>query len=183
MWIFDISTFITVQTWFSSSQLSGLIQMRILVISTSFAKWDMNSAISTLRAIQIKLPIQIKNSGSRSDEGLGVRILGSHFFRKIHIRGVLTFWPWCYFLTLVSRLPAFSWPVLPLGVHRTPAAGELSPAELWWLMQAKSTFQSCSLLSTRHFNLALLLGIFCPRVVKHSVCLLCFHPLRCHYSC
>ena len=75
------------------------------------------------------------------------------------------------------------WPVLPLGVHRTPAAGELSPAELWWLMQAKSTFQSCSLLSTRHFNLALLLGIFCPRVVKHSVCLLCFHPLRCHYSC
>ena len=206
MWIFDISTFITVQTCFSLSQLSGLIQMRILVISTSCKdsrseprsgiptpnpdhefwfsifckKWDMNSAISTLRAIQIKLQIQIKNSGSRFDEGIEVRIFGSHFFRKIHIRGVLTFWPWCYFLTLVSRLPAFSWPVLPLGVHRTPAAGELSPAELWWLMQAKSTFQSCSLLSTRHFNLALLLGIICPRVVKHSVCLLCFHPLRCH---
>ena len=74
------------------------------------------------------------------------------FFKKIHIRGVLTFWPWCYFLTLVSRLPAFFWPVLPLGVHRTPAAGELSPAELWWPMQAKSTFQFCSLLSTLHFN-------------------------------
>ena len=107
------------------------------------------------------------------------------FFRKIHFRGVLTFWPWCYFLTLVSRLPAFSWPVLPLGVHRTPAAGELSPAELWWPMHAKSTFQSCSLLSTLHYvlTLVLLLGIFCPRVVKHSVCLLCFHSLRCHYSC
>ena len=107
------------------------------------------------------------------------------FFRKIYFRGVLTLWPWCDFLTLVSRLPAFSWPVLPLGVHRTPAAGELSPAELWWPMQAKSTFQSCSLLSTLHYvlTLVLLLGIFCPRVVKHSVCLLCFHPLRCHYSC
>ena len=141
MWVFDISTFITVQTWFSSSQLSGLIQMRILVISTSCKdsrseprsgiptpnpdhefwfsifckKWDMNSAISTLRAIQIKVQIQIQNSGSRSDEGLGVRILGSHFFRKIHIRGVLTFWPWCYFLTLVSRLPAFFGRSYPSG--------------------------------------------------------------------
>ena len=105
------------------------------------------------------------------------------FFRKIHIRGVLTFWPWCYFFDIGFQTASNFWPVLPLGVHRTPAAGELSPAELWWLMQAKSTFQSCSLLSTRHFNLALLLGIFCPRVVKHSVCLLCFHPLRCHYSC
>ena len=153
----------------------------------------MNSAISTLRAIQIKLQIQIQNSGSRSDEGIEVRIFWISFFRKIHIRGVLTFWPWCYFLTLVSGLSAFSWPVLPLGVHRTPAAGELSPAELWWPMQAKSTFQFCSLLSTLHFNffviiitfwlLVLLLGIFCPRVVKHSVCLLCFHSLRCHYSC
>ena len=74
------------------------------------------------------------------------------FFRKIYFRGVLTLWPWRYFLTLVSRLPAFSWPVLPLGVHRTPAAGELSPAELWWPMHAKSTFQSCSLLSTLHFK-------------------------------
>ena len=143
----------------------------------------MNSAISTLRAIQVKVQIQIKNSGSRSDEGIEVRIFWISFFRKIHIRGVLTFWPWCYFFDIGFQTASIFWPVLPLGVHRTPAAGELSPAELWWLMQAKSTFQSCSLLSTRHFNLALLLGTFCPRVVKHSVCLLCFHPLRCHYSC
>ena len=40
-------------------------------------------------------------------------------------------------LTLVLRFDigfqtaSIFWPVLPLGVHRTPAAGELSPAELW----------------------------------------------------
>ena len=80
----------------------------------------MNSAISTLRAIQITIQIQIKNSGSRSDEGLGVRILGSHFFRKIHIRGVLTFWPWCYFLTLVSGLSAFFGRSYPSACIRHP---------------------------------------------------------------
>ena len=37
------------------------------------------------------------------------------FFRKIHIRGVLTFWPWCYFLTLVSRLPAIFGRSYPSG--------------------------------------------------------------------
>ena len=149
MWIFDISTQITN---FGSKFRSG-----IPVLNPDHEFWFSilcKTAISTLRAIQIKLQIQIKNSGSRFDEGIEVRIFGSHFLRKIHIRGVLTFWPWCYFLTLVSRLPAFSWPVLPLGVHRTPAAGELSPAELWWPMHAKSTFQSCSLLSTLHFSFA-----------------------------
>ena len=53
----------------------------------------MNSAISTLRAIQIQIQIknsesqvQINNSESRFDEGIQMRIFGSHFFRKIHIR-------------------------------------------------------------------------------------------------
>ena len=59
-------------------------------------KWDINSAISTLRAIQM-------------------RIFGSHFLGKIHIRGVQTFWPWCYVLTLVSSLPAFFGRSYPSG--------------------------------------------------------------------
>ena len=49
------------------------------------------------------------------------------FFRKIHIRGVLTFWPWCYFLTLVSRLPAFFGRSYPSGCigHRPLVSSDL----------------------------------------------------------
>ena len=75
----------------------------IFVISTLRTNLDANSchlnllqreiwisAISTLRAIQIKIQIQIKNSGSRSDEGIEVRIFGSHFLGKFISE---EFWP------------------------------------------------------------------------------------------
>ena len=152
----------------------------------------MNSAISTLRAIQIKIQIQIKNSGSRSDEGIEVRIFWISFFRKIHIRGVLTFWPWCYFLTLVSRLPAFFGRSYPSGCigHRPLVSSALRSYGDRCRPRVPSNPAACfppfiSIFWHNYYvlTLVLLLGIFCPRVVKHSVCLLCFHPLRCHYSC
>ena len=152
----------------------------------------MNSAITTLRAIQVKVQIQIKNSGSRSDEGIEVRIFWISFFRKIHIRGVLTFWPWCYFLTLVSRLPAFFGRSYPSGCigHRPLVSSALRSYGDRCRPRVPSNPAACfppfiSILWPNYYvlTLVLLLGIFCPRVVKHSVCLLCFHPLCCHYSC
>ena len=109
------------------------------------------------------------------------------FFRKIHIRGVLTFWPWCYFLTLVSRLPAFFGRSYPSGCigHRPLVSLALRSYGDRCRPRVPSNPPFISIFWHNYYvlTLVLLLGIFCPRVVKHSVCLLCFHPLRCHYSC
>ena len=114
------------------------------------------------------------------------------FFRKIHIRGVLTFWPWCYFLTLVSRLPAIFCRSYPSGCigHRPLVSSALRSYGDRCRPRVPSNSAACfppfiSILQNDYYvmTLVLLLDIFCPRVVKHSVCLLCFHPLRCHYSC
>ena len=118
MWIFDISTQITN---FGSKFRSG-----IPVLNPDHEFWFSilcDTAISTLRAIQIKLQIQIKNSGSRSYEGIEVRIFGSHFLGKSISE---EFWPFDFGVT--------SWHWFPDCQHflagLTPR--RVSGTRRWW---------------------------------------------------
>lgn len=177
----------------------------IFVISTLRTNLDANSCHLNFLQHEIWIPLSRPSERSRSRSRSRVRILaldlmrasrcgffGSHFLGKSISEEFwpfdlgVTSWHWfpdcqhffgrSYPSGCIGHRPLVSLALRSYGDRCRPRVPSNSAA-------CFPPFISISWHTYYVLTLVLLLGIFCPRVVKHSVCLLCFHPLRCHYSC